>query len=397
MMHSQTQEGSARTDAAVEDEILAQQGLGADGFCGGHFPSDDSCGCGHDHAGHAHGDTCDCGHDHDHDHEHDESCPCCSSPTGEHPTADPEIYRDWDLYEGIGRMEFDFIWGDCTLHVRQWGDPEAQPIVLLHGFMQAGDTWDFFGPELGEDHCVLALDLLGHGLSSKPHDPALYTYDALADSVASFLDRIACVNPVTGARRRAHVLGYSMGGRLALRLVEKNADLLYSVMLESCGLGPVDDAERAAAAERNEGWARRLREDGMASFVEYWEGLPLFATQRERGLDARLREGRLANDAEAMALVAEQAGKHAMPAEGEALGALQATWLPVLYLCGEDDETSSRPASLMEQAGFEVSRAATGHNFHLEAPMLYLRIVQDFLSGIEMRGQWLINPDSVAE
>ena len=63
MMHSQTQEGSARTDAAVEDEILAQQGLGADGFCGGHFPSDDSCGCGHDHAGHAHGDTCDCGHD----------------------------------------------------------------------------------------------------------------------------------------------------------------------------------------------------------------------------------------------------------------------------------------------------------------------------------------------
>ncbi len=61
-----------------------------------------------------------------------------------------------------------------------------------------------------------------------------------------------------------------------------------------------------------------LRNNGIEEFVEYWETLPLFESQREMGLDEELRPERLANDAESMALCLEGAGKHAMPDASQA-------------------------------------------------------------------------------
>ncbi len=59
-------------------------------------------------------------------------------------------------------------------------------------------------------------------------------------------------------KRRAHVMGYSMGGRIALGLASSEKDLLYSLILESCNFGPEGNEQRAAAEERNAGWAQRF-------------------------------------------------------------------------------------------------------------------------------------------
>lgn len=364
--------------------------------CGGshHHDGQECCGR-HDHVHHAAADAahdaCCGGHEHD---KHDECCghhhdgPAASAAELDVPgfTILSESADGVVAFMPDAPVEFDFTFDGLTLHGRRWGDAAQTPIVLLHGFMQSSKSWGFVASGLAEDHCVYALDLVGHGQSDRPDDAAAYDYDAVADSVAAFLDKVACVNPADGSRRKAHVLGYSMGGRIALALVARHSGLLHSVMLESCGLGPADEEERAAAHERNAGWARRLREGDMASFVEYWEGLDLFATQRERGLDARQRAGRLANDPEAMARCVERAGKHAMPLEGEALSMLQMSWLPVLYFCGTDDAAASRVAHALAHCGVTVVEAQTGHNVHLEAPMLYLREVKEFLSGIELKG-----------
>lgn len=174
-----------------------------------------------------------------------------------------------------------------------------------------------------------------------------------------------------------------MGGRVAVGVAAKERDCLYSLVLESCNLGPSSEDERAAAQARNGEWAARLRQDGIVPFVEYWEQLPLFATQRELGLDAVLREERLANSAEAMALCLEGMGKHAMPLEDEAFAQLAATWVPVKYLWGHDDANAHAIAHRFEHEGFDASSFGTGHNVHLEAPALYTKAVQEFLSGIE--------------
>lgn len=319
----------------------------------------------------------------------EEGCSCRSHGEGVHCCHDYE----YDWVEGVLVREFDFDAGNgALLHVRFWGDPREQPLVLLHGFMQSSRVWDFLGPELADDHhCVLAIDLVGHGASACPDNASCYDFNALILQVTRFVDQIACLDPITGNRRKAHLLGYSLGGRVALHVALRHPELVSALVLESSGIGPANEDERIAAKERNEAWARRLREKGIEDFISYWEGLPLFATQHERKLDDLQRPARLANDAEAMALIAERAGKHCMPLASEAMDALDATWLPVLYVCGEDDPVGAATGHALAERGYETSCAATGHNVHLEAPMLYLRIVQDFLAANELRGQWRLS------
>lgn len=126
--------------------------------------------------------------------------------------------------------------------------------------------------------------------------------------------------------------------------------------------------------------------NGIEEFVEYWETLPLFESQREMGLDEELRPERLANDAESMALCLEGAGKHAMPDASQAFAVVASTWVPVKYLWGYDDCGGEAVAHQLEHDGIDVTSFGTGHNVHLEAPVLYGTVVQEFLSGIEPRG-----------
>lgn len=339
-----------------------------------------TCGCGH-HEGDA-----GCG---SHEHDHGEVCAC-----GAHHVS-PEVEPLASAWSMLGKTskeqtvpptrEFDFDWEGQKIHVYQWGKAENIPVVLLHGFMQTGLSWSIIAAALSGNHCAYALDFLGHGRSSKPSNVELYRYDAMVRMVESFLEQVACMGH-EGAKRRAHVIGYSMGGRIALGLASSEKDLLYSLILESCNFGPEGNEQRAAAEERNAGWAQRLRNNGIEEFVEYWETLPLFESQRETGLDEELRPERLANDAESMALCLEGAGKHAMPDASQAFAVVANTWVPVKYLWGYDDCGSEAVAHQLEHDGIDVTSFGTGHNVHLEAPVLYGTVVQEFLSGIEPRG-----------
>lgn len=337
-----------------------------------------TCGCGH-HGGKAQGAL----HEH-----HGEGCACSHG----HAAAAEPLAPAWNMLGGRAcrqmlppEREFDFSWEGQPIHVYQWGSAENTPIVLLHGFMQSGLSWGTIAEPLSQNHCVYALDFLGHGKSAKPRDAELYSYDASVRMVEAFLEQVACSAP-DGSRRRAHVVGYSMGGRIALGLASSEKDLLYSLILESCNFGPDGEEERIAAEERNRAWASKLRASGIGPFVSYWEGLPLFQTQREMGLDEAIRSERLANDAEAMALCLEGAGKHAMPDAAQLHAVVASTWIPVKYLWGYDDRKSEPVAHRLEHDGIDVTSFGTGHNVHLEAPALYGTVVQEFLSGIELKG-----------
>ena len=318
---------------------------------------------------------------------HEEGC-CCGH---DHGAVEP-LAPAWGMLGKVAdaetakpTREFDFPWEGQSIHVYQWGSSDKIPVVLLHGFMQTGMSWENLASRLSEDHCVYALDFLGHGKSSKPHDPSQYSFEAQVRMVEAFLEQVACAGG-QATKRRAHVIGYSMGGRIALGLASSGKDLLYSMVLESCNFGPANDEERSAAFERNRTWAQQLRSAGIEAFVEHWEKLPLFESQREMGFDEVLRPERLANDAEAMALCLEGAGKHAMPDSAKTHAVIASTWIPVKYLWGYDDAKTEPVAHRLEHDGIDVASFGTGHNVHLEAPMLYGTVVQEFLSGIEPKG-----------
>lgn len=300
-----------------------------------------------------------------------------------------------------------FTYKRCSFFYQLWGNPELPPVVLLHGFMQSSTSWNSIASSLTNRFCVYALDFIGHGLTEKSKKPARYTYEDMAASVDYFLRKVVCAQEKRGCEKRvhtrralanrthakhtqtkrAHVIGYSMGGRIALRLLQTSSDVLASVVLESCNLGCATQAERTEAAQRNQGWVDRIQHDGMESFVNYWETLPMFATQKELGWDKLLHVSRAANNPISMVLCLQGSGKQAMPLTEVTLEAVRAqrqTGLPMLYIYGDKDAKSAAVAATLEAEGVLASAIPAGHNVHLEAPMLYLKEVVHFLANTEV-------------
>ena len=159
-----------------------------------------------------------------------------------------------------------------------------------------------------------------------------------------------------------------------------------ALVLESAGLGPVDNAAREALRERNFAWAARVRGEGVLAFMSWWEALPLFESQRNLPVDQRerLRAGRLANDTESLALSFEQAGAHQMPLRCESIRALcelSRRGVPVSYLAGRLDAKYCKVlADLRADSHDAVSCQAVpcaGHNIHLEQSEAFGAILEE--------------------
>ena len=159
-----------------------------------------------------------------------------------------------------------------------------------------------------------------------------------------------------------------------------------ALVLEGAGTGPVDDAAREALRERNFAWAARVRDEGVSAFMDWWAGLPLFESQRILPDEQRERlcAGRLANDAESLALSFERAGAHVMPSRQEsvrALWELSRRGIPVSYLAGEFDAKYCKVLAdlRVESQGAISCRVvpAAGHNIHLEQPEAFGAILEE--------------------
>lgn len=314
------------------------------------------------------------------------------------------MYEGRFTHKGEGRRYL--RWGEAGL--------KKPPLVLVHGFAQSAQAWSEVAPPLSRERAVYAFELAGHGASERPVHPEAYQLTAQADALLAFLAMVAqdagagasCTQAEPAALpllqqpeapRKPLVVGYSMGGRVALSALMRHAEAFGGLVLESAGLGPASQEERCASRERDRRNAARLREGGVEAFMDQWSRLPLFATQRTlpAQVQQRVRQQRLSNDADVLALTFEKAGQSAMPARGETLAALAraaALGMPVLYMAGSCDQkyrtlAESLPALLRqgEGGGGETLPAATprppvevrivdgvGHNIHLESPAAFV-------------------------
>ena len=129
-------------------------------------------------------------------------------------------------------------------------------VVLVHGFAGSIErSWINTGilQDLARDHRVLALDLRGHGRSDKPHEPL--EYSELADDVIRLMDHAGV--------RRAHAVGYSLGGIILLKLLTTDPERFERVVIGGAAYRrargeSADDATEAAAREIERGLYRAL-------------------------------------------------------------------------------------------------------------------------------------------
>ncbi|MDX2075975.1 MAG: 2-succinyl-6-hydroxy-2,4-cyclohexadiene-1-carboxylate synthase [bacterium] len=244
------------------------------------------------------------------------------------------------------------------------------PVLILHGF--TGDGASFIGnlPHLINNYRLIAPDLLGHGITESPQDPARYRIENAVADLASLLDYLKITS--------CPVLGYSMGGRLALALAIFHPERVSKLILESSSAGLELAQERLARITSDESLAERIITGGIESFVAEWENLPLWKTQSP-ALREKLRENRLKNNPLGLANSLRGMGTGAQPSFWDKLGALA---MPTLLITGAEDDKFTRIAHQMGEKIPDV-RIETipnaGHTVHLEAPEAYQHIVADFL------------------
>jgi 2-succinyl-6-hydroxy-2,4-cyclohexadiene-1-carboxylate synthase len=257
---------------------------------------------------------------------------------------------------------------------RFFTDGWGEPLVMLHGFTGTTATWSAQVKALQTDFEIIRLDLLGHGGTVAPQVPGRYSIKSAARDLLKLLDnlRLDTVN----------LVGYSMGGRLALYMAYRYPERIKRLILESASPGLRTEAERAARAERDNALADRIIVDGITAFVDYWGKLPLWASQADN-LDAAakavLRRERLAQRPVGLANSLRGMGTGIQPSLWDDLSAIT---VPALLLAGELDtkfvEINQQMADTLPNARLEVV-PSVGHTIHLEAPDMFNQHLREFI------------------
>ncbi|HET9951666.1 MAG TPA: 2-succinyl-6-hydroxy-2,4-cyclohexadiene-1-carboxylate synthase [Candidatus Eisenbacteria bacterium] len=254
--------------------------------------------------------------------------------------------------------------------VRIAGDDGAPVVLLLHGFAGSSEEWRRVSDALtAAGYRAVAVDLPGHGRTAAPagHPLARFSAAETALDLVSLLDRLGA--------ERAHWVGYSMGGRLALATALAHPERVDTLTLESAAPGIADDEERAARVRSDEALAASIEARGVEWFAASWESLPIFASQRSlpESVRADLAARRRRNDAAGLALSLRTVGQGALPYAGDRLAGFPR---PVLLVTGDLDtkyvELAASMAARLPSALHLVVPAA-GHNVHLEQSEWFVR------------------------
>jgi 2-succinyl-6-hydroxy-2,4-cyclohexadiene-1-carboxylate synthase len=250
----------------------------------------------------------------------------------------------------------------------------GNPLVLLHGFAGSAQSWEDLIPRLATHYQVIAPDLPGHGSTARPADPARYAMAAVGADLVALLDSIT-PEPV-------HLLGYSMGGRLALYFALHHPDRVRSLMLESASPGLATAEERRTRQAADEALAECIERRGIAWFADYWAGLPLFASQARlpEAVRQNLLRQRQDNDPAGLTGSLRGMGTGVQPALWDQLGRFDR---PTLLVAGELD-TKFRAIGRQMAAALPAAQLAVlpacGHTPHLEDPAAFHACVADFLA-----------------
>lgn len=202
----------------------------------------------------------------------------------------------------------------------------------------------------------------------------MFTLDAVVAAVADVSDG-------------GPLIGYSMGGRIALHVASRRPDLVSRLVLESASPGLPSERERAMRIASDTELAERILTDGIEAFVDMWEGLPIFASRKRLAppVKAALRARSLRNDPRSLAAALQGFGTGTLPSLWEHLPRIE---VPTLLIAGELDAKfvaiGERMSALLPNGRLVVVPGA-GHTVHLERPDAWGVAVAEFLGAPDAR------------
>lgn len=235
----------------------------------------------------------------------------------------------------------------------------ASPLILLHGFTNTGASWDPVVAALGERYRALAPDIRGHGSASDVRPVALE--DVIADLGALTSEPFDLV-------------GYSMGGRIALHAAFALAPRVQRLFLIGASPGLASADERAGRRRVDEQLAEGIERMDIEDFARRWARTAVLADQPPE-VAARVHADRLNNTPAGLAAALRGLGTGALPSLWGRLGELT---VPVMLIVGGRDQKFQAVAVRMagEMPHAEVAIVpGTGHAVHQERPDEVARLI----------------------
>ncbi|MBF2640162.1 2-succinyl-6-hydroxy-2,4-cyclohexadiene-1-carboxylate synthase [Listeria welshimeri] len=263
-----------------------------------------------------------------------------------------------------------------TYYVTNTVNGEKPVLLMLHGFTGSNKTFQESITHLEEHFSIVAPDLLGHGKTDSPDEIARYSIERIVDDLVTILQELKIM--------QCFVLGYSMGGRVATAFASAHPEMVRGLFLVSSSPGLAQKDLQESRVQADNRLADMLESEGIRSFVDYWEKLALFASQKVLSdeLKKRIRLERLAQNPNGLAMSLRGMGTGKQPSYWNHLADFT---FPVLLMTGSLDEKFEKIAQEMQQLlpnSTHVTVQNAGHAVYLEQPNIFLSQLTNWLEVI---------------
>jgi 2-succinyl-6-hydroxy-2,4-cyclohexadiene-1-carboxylate synthase len=250
------------------------------------------------------------------------------------------------------------------------GQESLPGLLFLHGFLGSSQDWTEITDALCLDFFCVALDLPGHG-NSLEDDEAIYRMPNLAAYIVDLLQ--------TWSTKKWKIVGYSMGGRLALYLAIHYPDIFDKAVMVSASPGLEKEDERLKREYEEKLLVQDLLQNTFEQFLKKWYQQPLFSSLSQKENFLKMWERRLKNSPQYLSKSIQYMGLSKQASLWQLLGGCLVS---LQFVCGDLDEKfvelNKQMCRLSSHANLTVITDC-GHSVMLEVPDKLMKILKLFL------------------